>query len=94
MNASSIFMAVLPSLLVGVVLFYWQRAQKKRDERKDEIEEVNQAVSYATMELANATAIAVTEGKNNGELKRARKAYDEAIKRQNALAQKLVKGQL
>ena len=90
MTGMQILTAVLPSLLVGLVLFYWQRKQKERDERKDEIEEVTREVNTATMELANATAIAVSEGKCNGELKKARRAYDRAVKHQDELGRKLM----
>lgn len=80
---------LLPTIITGLFLFYWQRAQKKHDDIKCEIDRVNREVNAATMELAYATAIAVERGKTNGELKKAKEAYDKATKDQRELVIKL-----
>ena len=94
------FIRLLPAIITGLFLYYWQRAQQKRDaanaerdELKDEAEEVNREVNNATMQLTYATAIAVERGKTNGELKKAKQAYNDAVEHQNALAQKLLNKQ-
>ena len=46
------------------------------------------------MELAYATAVAVECGKTNGELKRAKKAYNAAVQHQTELGQELIKEQV
>ena len=87
---------LLPAIITGLFLFYWQRAQKKRDDAKEELDElrdekedINRQVNSATMELSYATSVAVENGKTNGEMKRARAAYDAAKKRQEAFSEKL-----
>lgn len=94
------FFNLLPAIITGLFLYYWQRAQIERDKKRDkqdevreEIDKVNREVNSATMELAYATAIAVTQGKTNGELKNAIKAYNEAVKSQNELGAKLMQKQ-
>ena len=91
------FFNLLPAIITGLFLYYWQRAQAKRDaknakvdELKDEADKVNREVNSATMELSYATAIAVERGKTNGELKKAKDAYNEAVKHQNALSLKIM----
>ena len=83
------FINLLPTIITGLFLFYWQRAQKKHDDIKEDVEKVNREVNSATMELAYATAIAVERGKTNGELKKAKEAYDKATKDQRELIIKL-----
>ena len=80
---------LLPAIITGLFLYYWQRSQKRHDDLKDEVERVNREVNAATMELAYATAIAVERGKTNGELKKAKEAYDKATKDQRELIIKL-----
>ena len=89
---------LLPSIITGLFLFYWQRAQKKRDSEneeketlKDEAEDIDREINSATMELAYATSIAVEKHKTNGEMKAARKAYENAKKKQEAFNLKLQK---
>jgi hypothetical protein len=94
--------AIASGLVTGLVLFYWQRQQKKRDEQKEreqkqrdelkeEVDEVNRDIGNATMELAYATSIAVESKKTNGEMKAARAAYKEAVQRRDELSFKLAK---
>lgn len=86
-----------PTIITGLFLYYWQRAQKRRDEkqaagdkRREEIEQVNREVNNATMELTYATSLAVSEHKCNGELHRAQEAYNTAVQHRNELGQKLM----
>ena len=95
------FIKLLPAIITGLFLYYWQRAQEKRDrtntkkdELRDKIEQVDREVNTATMELAYATAVAVECGKTNGELKRAKKAYNAAVQHQTELGQELIKEQV
>ena len=81
---------LLPAIVTGLVLFYWQRKQTARDGIHDEIDRVNREVANATMELAYATACAVKRGKANGEVERAVKVYEEAKKHQAELGQKMM----
>lgn len=83
------FFNLLPAIVTGLFLYYWQRAQRKHDDVKEDIEQVNREVNAATMELAYATAIAVERGKTNGELKEAKEAYNKATKDQRELMIKL-----
>lgn len=92
---------LLPAIITGLFLYYWQRAQEKRDlknSKKDELrekaEQVDREVNTATMELAYATAVAVECGKTNGELKKAKKAYNTAVQHQNELGQELISKQI
>lgn len=86
-----------PTIITGLFLYYWQRGQKRRDEkqaagdkRREEIEQVNREVNNATMELTYATSLAVSEHKCNGELHRAQEAYNAAVQHRNELGQKLM----
>ena len=92
---------VIVGVVVGVIMWLFQtRAEKReqtrdrmnseRDEIRDKIETVNREVNSATMELAYATAIAVEQGKTNGELKRAKAAYNKAVDHQNKLGKELL----
>ena len=87
---------LLPAIITGLFLYYWQRAQKQRDDQKDEKEElrdeaedINREINRATMELSYASAVALERGKTNGEVKKAIKAYEEAKKRQEAFSLKV-----
>ena len=95
------FIKLLPAIITGLFLYYWQRAQEKRDrtntkkdELRDKIEQVDREINNATMELAYATAVAVECGKTNGELKRAKEAYNAAVQHQTELGQELIKEQV
>lgn len=69
-------LGLLPSVLTGSILFYWQRSQRKRDEevaaraaaRKRE-SLLGLQMQQATMKAALAAAICVRDNKVNGELK-------------------------
>ena len=91
-------------ILVGIILYLFQKAAEKReaereketeerDELREEAEKVNREVNTATMELSYATAVAVERGKTNGELKKAKAAYNNAVKHQDELGRKLLQRQ-
>lgn len=89
---------LLPSIITGLFLFYWQRAQAQRDSEneeketlRDEAEEIDREINSATMELAYATACALKRGKANGEVEKAIDAYNAAKKRQEDFSLKLQK---
>lgn len=82
--------AFLTPILTGLIVWAIERHRMKEEADRQEIEQVNREVNNATMELSYATSIAVTDGKKNGELKRAREAYDKAVKHRNELGQKLM----
>lgn len=85
MDIYTIIMAVVPSLLTGTVLFYFQRRQKRRDAQTDDraakrrVESLlSLDVQIATLKLSEATAIAVQHGEINGEMTEAREACTKA----------------
>lgn len=87
---------LLPAIITGLFLYYWQRQQNKRDNQKckeeklrDEAEEIDREVNSATMELAYASAMAIKRGKANGEVEAAVNAYTKAKKHQEKFNQKL-----
>ena len=87
---------LLPSVFTGLLMFYWQRRQGKKDEesrhradiRKKEMQ-LTMQMQNAVMELSVGTALAVKNGKANGEMEegldacgKAKKAYYTFINRQ------------
>ena len=86
----SILTAIATPIFTALVVWFIERARDKRDAEKEEAERVDRKVNNATMQLAYATAIAVEKHKTNGELKRAKEAYNEAVADQIALGQKLI----
>ena len=81
----------IPTIITGLFLYYWQRAQKARDDKKEkEIAEkenlrqkgavVNSEMVEAAMELSYATAMAWKNGKPNGEVDASLKFYNKAKK--------------
>ena len=76
---------LLPAIITGLFLFYWQRQQNKRDVKKAEEEKLRREgrkVEYemveAAMELSYATAMAWKNGKPNGEVESGLKFYNKA----------------
>lgn len=90
MDIAYIFKLIATPILTALVVWFIERARDKHDALKDEIEQVGREVNSATMELAYATAVAVERGKTNGELKKAKDAYNNAVKHQKELGQKLI----
>ena len=86
---SSLITAIATPILTALIVWFIERHKTKKDELREEAEQVNAEINLATMELAYATACAVKRGKANGEVEEAIKAYDQAKKHQEALAEKL-----
>ena len=80
-----IIWAVLPSILCGVVMYYFQRHQRARDAildahaeaRKDEAR-LQMEMQFATGQLSYACAMALKRGKPNGEVEEGVKSFHEA----------------
>ena len=89
----SIITTIATPIITALVVWFIERARDKHDELKDEAEKVDREVNNATMQLAYATAIAVEQHKTNGELKRAKKAYNDAVTHQTELGRKLIESQ-
>lgn len=75
---------LLPAIITGLFLFYWQRSQKKRDDSKAErskLREDDEVIEYemveAAMELSYATAMAWKNGKPNGEVEAGIEFYNK-----------------
>ena len=84
----SVVNAIAPSLIVGIVLFYWERRQKKRDakdkERKElqvEADMLRLDLELATSQLAYAEAMAIKRGTPNGEMETAIDSYNSAMEK-------------
>lgn len=86
----SIITAIATPIITALVVWFIERNRDKHDALKEEAETVDREVNNATMQLAYATAIAVEQHKTNGELKRAKAAYNKAVQHQNELGQKLI----
>lgn len=78
--------AVLPSLFVGVVMYFWEKRQRKFEREMTEKEEnrargelVKLDLTCATAALTYATAMAVKRGSTNGELETAIANYETAM---------------
>lgn len=76
---------LLPAIITGLFLYYWQRSQEKRDADKagkDKLKQDERKVEYemveAAMELSYATAMAWKNGKPNGEVESGLKFYNKA----------------
>lgn len=84
----SIITALAPSIIVGLVLFYWERTQKNRDSEEDlkkyelaESELVRIELEVATAQLSYAVAMAYKRGHANGEMEGAIERYENAMDR-------------
>lgn len=82
----SYLIGLLPAVITGGVLYYMQRAQKKRDRltearAKDRVHEARKELDLmlTTAKLAYATATAVKRGKANGEMEEAFRLYAVAM---------------
>lgn len=97
MSLGQFVWAVAPSLIVGIVLAVWGRAQKKREraaaEREAErlqAEQVRISLLMASAKLSYATAVAMKRGHANGEVEDGIKQYQEAITQFKQFERKLV----
>lgn len=85
----SVAAVFLTPIITGLIVWFIERSRAKRDEIKEEAEEINAEVNVATMELAYATAMAVKRGQPNGEVEDAVKAYNAAKKRMDQFNEKM-----
>lgn len=76
---------LLPAIITGTILFYWQRQQKKHDAEVQERAKARQRESLLTMQLVQATAklsfavaTAIKRGYPNGEVEEGIEAYNKA----------------
>lgn len=84
----SFLIGLIPAIITGSILFYAQRAQKKRDTetsarlkaRKEEAL-LQLELQMATAKLAYATAMAIKRGSPNGEVEDGVKAFEAAQKK-------------
>lgn len=89
MNEVWYFLAgLLPSIITGLILFYIQRAQKKRDAKEEHRAATRRQevrlmldLQMATAKLSFATAMAIKRGTPNGEVEDGIKAYKEALEK-------------
>lgn len=86
MEISEFISDVLPSLFIGVVMYFWERRQRRFEKEMTEKEEnrsrgelVKLDLTCATATLTYATAMAVKRGSANGELETAIANYETAM---------------
>ena len=85
----SVAAVFLTPIITGLIVWFIERSRAKKDEIKEEAEEINAEVNVATMELDYATAMAVKRGQPNGEVEDAVKAYNAAKKRMDQFNEKM-----
>ena len=78
--------SLVPSIVVGLVLFYWERRQKKLDAKRTEEEStriesdlLRLDLEVATAQLSYAVAMAYKRGHANGEMESAIDKYEDAM---------------
>ena len=81
-------LAMVPSLLVGVVLAIFNARQKKREDRerddecrRQKVAALNLSLLLASAKLSFAVAMAVQRGKPNGEIEEGVAQYNDALER-------------
>ena len=82
----NILWATIPSIIVGVVLAWWNHKQKKRDARYDEHEQdaikqetLRLSLLVAVAQLSYAVAMAYKRGEPNGEMEVGIEQYNKAM---------------
>ena len=85
MSITALFWNALPAVLVGIVLYFFERTAKAREEEVDKRAEMRKKESllalkmqFANGKLTYAVAMALKRGKANGEVEEGIKAYEEA----------------
>ena len=80
----AIIMSICASIISGMVLFFLQRFFKKKqkvDEERDRAKAIENLLILKSIDavgkLTYADAVAIRDGKTNGEMKEAMKAYAE-----------------
>jgi hypothetical protein len=82
---AAIIISICGSIISGMVLFFMKRYFKRKEERDKERDEAKRRENMlilksldAVGKLTYANAIAIRDGKTNGEMKAAVKAYNES----------------
>lgn len=83
-----IIQAVIPGIIVGIIMAYWNRKQNKKyaaiDGQKESEKKKDALVIsllVATAELSYATTMAIKRGSPNGEVEAAVKKYSQAMEK-------------
>ena len=97
MDMAELVKMILPSLVVGVLLAWYNRGQAKREEaarerevRRADGETVQLALLLATAKLSYAVAMALKRGEPNGEVEDGIEQYREAMMEFKQFERKLV----
>ena len=84
---SQLVWAVMPSLIVGVTMAFYNRKQKSRDDRSERSERdrikgetLRLDLLVATAQLGYATTMAMKRGSTNGEVEPAVEQYEKAMR--------------
>lgn len=92
-----LFWAICPSIIVGIVMAFWNSRQnranderKKQEELRHKSEILRIDLLVATAQLSYATAVALKRGYANGEVEEGVKAYNTAIKKFREFERSLV----
>lgn len=87
--------AVLPGIITGIVLAFWNRRQNRKDSAKSQAEEdrlesemFRLDLEVATAQLSYAVAMAVKRGSPNGEMEVAVRQYEKAMEKFRKLERK------
>ena len=80
-----LFWAILPAIIVAIVLYYFNKSMKDREDAVDRRAELRKRESllalkmqFANGKLTYAVAMAMKRGRPNGEVEEGIKAYEEA----------------
>lgn len=84
-----ILTAIITPILTGLIVWAIERRKTQKDELREEAEQVDSDVNYATMQLAYATAMAVKRGQANGEVEEAVQAYEAAKDKRDKFNEKI-----
>lgn len=97
MELSTFLINIIPALIVGIALAWFNREQRLRDEaavnrekNRLKAERVRISLLVASAKLSYATAIAMKRGHANGEVEDGIKQYEEAIKEFKRFERELV----
>lgn len=86
MDVWSYLIGLLPAIVTGMVVFYLQRSQKKRDAKEEERARMRHLetrvqldLQLATAKLSYAVAMAIKRGEPNGEVEEGIREYNKAL---------------
>ena len=84
----AIIKSIMPGIIVGIILAFWNRGQKKRDDENSEreaerkhSEELRISLLVASAQLSYAVAMAIKRGSPNGEIEEGIKEYNKAMEK-------------